>query len=68
MRQGSKIAMADDKKNAGVENGARMNVHEDYEIRYWTEKWSVSPAQLTAAVAKVGVSVAAVAKELGEPF
>ena len=43
-----------------------MNVHEDYEVRYWTEKWDVSKAQLVEAVQRAGVSVQAVARELGK--
>ena len=40
-----------------------MNIHEDHEVRYWTEKWGVTKRQLTDAVKKVGVSVDAVARE-----
>ena len=58
--------MADDLKDRGAQDRSRINVHEDHEVRYWTQKWSVSKEQLTAAVQKVGVSVDAVALELGE--
>jgi hypothetical protein len=58
--------MADDLKNRGAQDRARVNVHEDHEVRYWTQKWSVSKEQLAAAVNKVGVSAAAVARELGK--
>jgi hypothetical protein len=43
-----------------------VNIHEDYEVRYWTEKWGVSETQLIAAVMKVGVSAGAVAQALGK--
>jgi transposase-like protein len=43
-----------------------VNVHEEHEVRYWTEKWGVTKQQLAAAVKKAGVSVDAVARELGK--
>ena len=57
--------MADDLKNRGAQDRARVNVNEDHEVRYWTQKWGVSQEQLAAAVNKVGVSADAVARELG---
>jgi len=44
-----------------------VNVHEDYEVRYWTEKWGVTKEQLVHAVQKAGVSAEAVARELKKP-
>ena len=58
--------MADDLKNRGAQDRARVNVNEDHEVRSWTQKWGVSKEQLAAAVKKVGVSVDAVAQELGK--
>jgi hypothetical protein len=58
--------MADDLKNRGAQDRARVNVNADHEIRYWTQKWGVSKEQLAAAVNKVGVSADAVARELGK--
>jgi hypothetical protein len=58
--------MADDKTNRGPQDGSRINVHEDYEVAYWTKKFGVTKAQLEAAVAKVGVSAKAVAEDLGK--
>ena len=48
--------MADDLKDRGAQDRSRINVNEDHEVRYWTQKWGVSKEQLTAAVQKVGVS------------
>lgn len=59
--------MADDLKDRGVRDRSRVNVHEDYEVRYWTEKWGVTEERLRQAVPKAGVSVEAVARELGKP-
>ncbi len=61
-----RITMADDLKDRGAQDRSQVNVQEDYEVRYWTQKWGVSKEQLTAAVQKVGVSVNAVARELGK--
>jgi hypothetical protein len=44
----------------------RVNIHEAYEVRYWTEKWSVSKEQLVDAVKKAGVSVEAILREPGK--
>lgn len=41
-------------------------MNETHEVRYWTQKRGVSEEQLAAAVKKVGVSVDAVARELGK--
>ena len=58
--------MDDDKSNRGPQDAARINIHEDYEVEYWTKKFGVSRSELEAAVGKVGVSAEAVAKELGK--
>ena len=58
--------MADDLSNRGVQDRARVNISEGHEVRYWTEKWGISAAQLADAVRKVGVSADAVAKQLGK--
>ena len=58
--------MADDLKNRGAQDRSRVNPDEDYEVRYWTQKWGVSKEELAAAVQKAGVSVDAVARELGK--
>lgn len=56
--------MADDKTKAGAADRARINVNEDYELRDWSKKFGVTPEQLKAAVAKVGVMADDVEKEL----
>jgi hypothetical protein len=59
-------SMADDLKNRGAQDRKRVNVHEDHEVRYWTEKFGVSKERLVKAVEKAGVSAEAVARELGK--
>lgn len=58
--------MADDRAKRGPQDRSRVNTSEDYELRYWSEKWGVSPEQVKAAVAKVGNSADAVARQLGK--
>ena len=38
--------MSDDKSNVGPADRSRINVNEDYELRYWTEKFGVSAEKL----------------------
>ena len=58
--------MADDLTNRSAQDRSRVNVHEDYEVRYWTKKWGVSREQLVEAVQQAGVSAKAVARHLGK--
>jgi len=54
----------DDKKNTGPQDSSRINVNEDYELRYWSDKFNVTPDALKQAVAAAGVSAAAVEEHL----
>jgi hypothetical protein len=58
--------MADDLKLKGPQDRSRINMHEDYEVRYWTEKFGVSKQQLQDAVNSVGNASKAVAQHLGK--
>jgi hypothetical protein len=58
--------MSDDTKQRGPQDASRINMHEDYEVQYWTKRFGVSQDRLQAAVNRAGVSVAAVEKELGK--
>jgi hypothetical protein len=58
--------MADDKHNRGPQDRARVNLSEEYEVRYWTEKFGVSKERLAEAVKTAGSSAAAVAHALGK--
>jgi hypothetical protein len=44
---------------------SRINLSENYEVRYWTKHLGVSREDLVKAVEKVGNSASAVRKELG---
>ena len=52
--------MSDDKNSKGPQDSSRVNVNEDYELRYWSNKFKVSGDELRAIVAKVGVAASAV--------
>lgn len=52
--------MADDKTKRAPQDASRINMNEDYEVRYWTQKFGVTKAQLAAAVKVAGVSAKAV--------
>ena len=58
--------MADDRTITGQGDRLRINMNEDYEVRYWTQKWGVSRDELAAAVRAAGVMVKDVAKKLGK--
>jgi Protein of unknown function (DUF3606) len=56
--------MADDRTKRGSQDRSQISMEQEHEVRYWTRELGVSEAALTAAVAKVGNSVAAVRREL----
>ena len=58
--------MADDRSERGPRDRQRINMCEDYEVTYWSKKWSVSREQLAEAVRKVGPMSAAVGRLLGK--
>ncbi len=44
---------------------SKINMHEDFEVKYWTKALGVSKDELRKAVDKVGNAAASVRKELG---
>ncbi len=52
------------RQKRGPQDRSRISTSEDHEVRYWSQKFSVSPERLKAAVKKVGNSAKAVEKEL----
>ena len=57
--------MSDTLTNRVQPDRSKINMHEDYEVKYWTHALGVSREALQKAVGKVGNSAAAVRKELG---
>ena len=62
----TKAPMADDTTKRDYRDRDRINVHEEYELGYWTEELGVSPEKLKQTVEKVGVMVSDVRKALGK--
>jgi hypothetical protein len=56
--------MADDLDDVGGRDDARIDVHQDYELRYWSKAFGVSPDELRSAVAKAGPMVKHVREHL----
>lgn len=56
--------MADDKTKKGPADSKRINVHEDYEVAYWTDVLHVTKDELVDAVKHAGTSVEAVREYL----
>ncbi|MCW0456697.1 hypothetical protein NB712_001793 [Xanthomonas sacchari] len=55
---GQDIGMSDDTRNTGSPDRDRINLHEDDEVRDWTQALGVSADELRAAVQAVGSSAA----------
>ncbi len=56
--------MVDDLTNRGPQDRSRVNVNEDWEVRWWCREFGCTEQQLRDAVRKVGVSADAVRREL----
>ena len=54
----------DDLKKRASPDRSKINMHEPYEVKYWTKELGVNRDQLQELVDKVGNSAAAVRKEL----
>jgi Protein of unknown function (DUF3606) len=58
--------MADDKTKTGKPDSDRINVNEPYELKYWSDKFAVTPERLKAAANTSGPTVKGVAALLGK--
>ena len=56
----------DDKQNTGSPDRDRINLQEDYEVRYWTKTLGVTAEELRMAVEAVGSTADAVRRHLGK--
>ncbi len=56
--------MPDNTKIKGSQDRKRINIHESYEVEYWTKTFGVSPDELRVAVGVVGTSAEKVRKYL----
>jgi hypothetical protein len=56
----------DNKEKVGNPDRDRINVNEDYELQYWSEKFGVSRDELKKAVEAVGTTTKAVREYLNK--
>jgi hypothetical protein len=56
----------DNKNNRGPQDRSRINLSEDYEVRYWTEALGVTADKQREIVGRVGSSAEAVREQLGK--
>jgi hypothetical protein len=63
-RSTKEARMVDDKTLRSPEDRSRIALGEDYEVRYWTDKFGVSRQRLEEAVRAVGNSATAVEQYL----
>jgi hypothetical protein len=57
--------MADDLKQTGKPDDARINVEQDHEVQYWADKFGVSRDEIRRAVKAAGPMVKDVRERLG---
>ena len=58
--------MSDDTSKRNPQDASKINVHESWELDYWTKKFGVSAAKLEEAVKAVGPGVEKVKAHLGK--
>jgi hypothetical protein len=58
--------MSDNKSKTGPADDQRINVHQEHEVRYWTQKLGCTKQQLVDAVSAAGVMVTDVQRHLGK--
>ena len=56
--------MSDDLNKKRPQDVTKVNIHEDWEVRYWCNKWNITKKQLEDAVKAVGTSVTSIEKYL----
>jgi hypothetical protein len=56
--------MADDPKQTGARDDTRINVEQDHELRYWSDKFGISRDELRKAVQAAGPMVKDVQRHL----
>jgi hypothetical protein len=56
--------MSDNLQNRGAQDRSRINLHEKWEVQYWTQELGVTHEQLEQAVKQAGNSVNAVRQHL----
>ncbi len=59
--------MPDDLTKTGPADDRRINIHQEYEVRYWTQELGVTAERLRQTVDVVGPMVKDVKRQLGVP-
>jgi hypothetical protein len=60
--------MPDDRTRKSLHDRSQISLIEDYEVRYWTQRFGVSEDELRAAINRVGRSAKTVERELARLF
>jgi hypothetical protein len=55
----------DNTAKIGQPDRSKINMHEEYEVKYWMRELGVTKQELARAIEKVGNAAAAVRKQLG---
>lgn len=58
--------MSDDLNKRRPQDASKINVHEDWELEYWSKELGVSKEKIREAVKVVGTSAVAVRRYLGK--
>ncbi|MEJ1930056.1 DUF3606 domain-containing protein [Nostoc sp. NIES-2111] len=58
--------MADDPIERGAQDRARINIHQEHEVRHWTKALGVTEEQLKEIVDRVGTAAEDVRAEVGK--
>ena len=48
------VFMSDDTSKRGPRDSSCINMNEDYEVRYWSEKFGITKQELSEAVRRAG--------------
>ncbi len=56
--------MSDDLRNRNAPDSQRINLNQEHEVRYWTQKFKVSRQDLRKAIEEVGPMASAVEERL----
>jgi hypothetical protein len=59
--------MADNKLNRGQPDRSKINLSEDYEVKYWANERGVTRKEVGKIISKVGNSAAGLRKEIDLP-
>jgi len=59
------VFMSDDTSKRGPRDSSRINMNEDYEVRYWSEKLGITKQELSEAVRRAGSMAKDVEAHLG---